>query len=149
MGQYPPAVAKSPLSFFPEELNKLSCLSHMLSHLFSETFFIPFLWTYLKYFHTAFETWTPKLDTVPNNSLTTVVHAGNIKSSYLLDITLFFLNISQDCIGLLATELQWDFILRCSSKKNPKSFSKSLLSKREPPALCSLLSSLFITLPCT
>lgn len=146
MGQYLPAVPKSLLSFFPDELNKLSCLYLMLSRLFSESFFIPFLWTYLSIstllLNCEHQNWKQFL------TVALPLLCMWATSNPLICLTLLFFT-SQDCIGLLATELQWDIILRCLSRKNPKSFSKSLLSKTEPPALHSLLSSFFITLPCT
>lgn len=142
MGQYLPAMTKSLLSFFPDELNKLSCLCLVLSCFFSESFFIPFLWTSLTIstllLNCKHQNWTWFLTVA-----LPLLCMWATSNPFICLILLF--STSQDCIALLAAELQWDFILRCLFKKNPKSFSMSLFSKKSPCPAQPLVFLLYYT----
>lgn len=81
------------------------------------------------YFHIAFELQTPKLDTVPNSSPTTVVHVSNNKSSYLLHITLFYIS------GLycpFSHRITVRFHFEVFIQKESKIFFKALVFQKEP-----------------
>lgn len=92
------------------------------------------------YFHIAFELQTPKLDMVPNCSLTTVVHMSNIKSSYLLAITLFYIS------GLhcpFSHRITVRFHFEVLIQKESKIFFNVLVFQKEPlPCTASCLHAL-------
>lgn len=144
MGQYLPAVTKSLLSFFPDELNKLSCLCLMLSCFFSESFFIPFLWTPLTIstllLNCKHQNWTRFL-TVALPLLC------NIKSSYLLDITLFYIS-GLHCPFSHRNTVRFHF--EVFIQKESKIFFKVLVFQKESlPCTASCLHALLHCLSLT
>jgi len=83
------------------------------------------------YFHTAFELRMPEPDTVANSGVTSVTHARRIKSSYLLDITLFYIS-----------GLHWPFSHRATvSFHYPKRILKLSQSPCFPESLLLLVAS--------